>query len=166
MAFFTPDYLIFFKELAANNNKEWFDANRKRYETVVRDPFKEFITLLIDELSKRDASIDIQAKEAIFRINRDIRFSKDKTPYKLQNSAIISKEGRKNKNYPGIYLEFGPERLAFYGGIYMPDSKQTLKVRSFFKAHSKELQSLLFDANFKSNFGVKMFALVSLSERC
>lgn len=153
MAFFTPDYLNFFKELAANNNKEWFDANRKRYETVVRDPFKEFITLLIDALSKKDPSIDLQAKDAIFRINRDIRFSKDKTPYKLQNSALISKEGRKNKNYPGIYLEFGPEKLAFYGGIYMPDSKQTLKVRSFFKTQSRELESLLSDKNFKDNFG-------------
>ncbi|UCE93026.1 MAG: DUF2461 domain-containing protein [Flavobacteriaceae bacterium] len=153
MAFFTPDYLEFFKELAANNNKEWFDENRKRYETVVREPFKEFITLLIAELGKGDESLGLSAKDAIFRINRDIRFSKDKTPYKLQNSAILSKEGRKNKNYPGIYLEFGPERLAFYGGIYMPDSKQTLKVRSFFKAHARELQSLLSDKNFKHDFG-------------
>ncbi|MCA0933708.1 DUF2461 domain-containing protein [Lutimonas saemankumensis] len=153
MPFFTSDYLEFFKELAANNHKDWFDANRKRYETVVRDPFKEFITLLIDELAKRDSSIDILAKDAIFRINRDIRFSKDKTPYKLQNSAIISKEGRKNKNYPGIYLELGPERFAFYGGIYMPDPKQTLKVRSFFKEHSRELQSLLSEQNFRNNFG-------------
>ena len=137
MIYFEPDYLEFFKELAANNHKDWFDANRRRYETVVRDPFKNFISRLITEMSKTDPDLEIQAKDAIFRINRDIRFSKDKTPYKLNNSAIISKEGRKNKNYPGIYLEFGPEKLAFYGGIYMPDGEQTQKIRTFFKTIPK-----------------------------
>lgn len=153
MIYFEPDYLEFFKELAANNHKDWFDANRRRYETVVRDPFKNFISRLITEMSKTDPDLEIQAKDAIFRINRDIRFSKDKTPYKLNNSAIISKEGRKNKNYPGIYLEFGPEKLAFYGGIYMPDSEQTQKIRTYFKNHSKEFSSLLNEAGFKHVFG-------------
>jgi uncharacterized protein (TIGR02453 family) len=153
MAFFTQDYLEFFKELAANNHKEWFDQNRKRYETVVREPFKYFIGELIKELSKQDADLTLEAKDAIFRINRDIRFSKDKTPYKLQNSAIISKEGRKDKNYPGIYLEFGPEKLAFYGGIYMPDSKLTHKIRTFFAEHLEEFEELLRNVDFSSTFG-------------
>lgn len=153
MAFFIPDYLEFFKQLAANNNKEWFDIHRKRYETVVREPFKHFVSELILAMSKNDEELHLEAKDAIFRINRDIRFSKDKTPYKLNNSAIISREGRRNKNYPGIYIEFGPEKLAFYGGIYMPDSRQTLKVRSFFKEYAEEFQSLLSDKNFKNNFG-------------
>ena len=152
MQYFSEDYLEFFKELAGNNHKEWFDTHRKRYENVVREPFKIFIGDLIQAMSKNDSQLDVAPKDAIFRINRDIRFSKDKTPYKLNNSAIISKEGRKNKNYPGIYIEFGPEKLAFYGGIYMPDSKQTQKVRSFFMNHKDELSELLHHSSFKDTF--------------
>lgn len=153
MVYFSNDYLDFFKELAANNHKDWFDANRKRYETVVRDPFKQFISELINVMAKNDPDLNLEPKDAIFRINRDIRFSKDKTPYKLNNSAIISKKGRKDKNYPGIYLEFGPERLAFYGGFYMPDSKLTQKIRTYFSSHAKEFKSLLSDPGFTSSFG-------------
>ena len=153
MPHFSPDYLEFFKELAANNNKDWFDKNRKRYETVVREPFKDFIGELIDELSKKDASLDILPKDAIFRINRDIRFSKDKTPYKLNNSALISRAGRKDKNYPGVYLELGPEKLAFYGGVYMPDTKLTHKIRVYLDEHSDQLNTILEEGNFKSSFG-------------
>ncbi len=153
MVYFTQDYLEFFKELAANNHKDWFDTNRNRYETVVREPFKVFIGDLIKELAVNDPELDIQPKDAIFRINRDIRFSKDKTPYKLNNSAIISCKGRKDKNHPGIYIELGPEKLAFYGGIYMPDSKQIQKLRSYFTRHIKELGALIESVGFKDNFG-------------
>ena len=153
MQYFSQDYLEFFKELAANNHKDWFDTNRKRYEIVVREPFKEFIAELIKALSKSDSDLDIEPKEAIFRINRDIRFSKDKTPYKLSNSAIISSRGRKDKNHPGIYIEFGPEKLAFYGGIYMPDSKMVQKLRAYFKEHSKELDDIIEAPGFKDIFG-------------
>ena len=153
MAYFTPDYLQFFKELAANNNKDWFDKNRKRYESAVRDPFKSFVTELIGEMAKSDPELGIEAKDAIFRINRDIRFSKDKTPYKLNNSAVISPEGRKNKNHPGVYVEFGPEKLGFYGGIYMPSPEETQRVRTYILNHLEELQSVLDDPGFQKAFG-------------
>lgn len=153
MVYFTPDYLEFFKELAANNHKEWFDVNRKRYESVVRDPFKNFISELISVLSKSDPDLNIEAKDAIFRINRDIRFSKDKTPYKLNNSAIITPGGRKNRNHPGIYLEFGPEKMAFYGGIYMPSSKEVQKVREYIVENQDQMQGVLNASGFKDTFG-------------
>ena len=153
MAFFNKDYLDFFKELAANNNKEWFDKNRKRYEREVKEPFKNFVTELISAMAKDDSDLEIEAKDAIFRINRDIRFSKDKTPYKLNNSAIISREGRKNKNHPGVYIELGPEKLAFYGGIYVPDNKQIEKIRTYFSSHADDLTALLNETGFKHTFG-------------
>ncbi|MDC9724002.1 MAG: DUF2461 domain-containing protein [Urechidicola sp.] len=152
MYYFTKDYLQFFKDLAANNNKDWFDKNRKRYENIVREPFKIFITDLIDELSKEDAEIQITQKEAIFRINRDIRFSKDKTPYKLNNSAIISKGGRKDKSYPGIYVELGPEKLGVYGGVFGPDTQQVEKVRNYISKNTKEFNSLVSDKKFIKAF--------------
>ncbi len=120
MIYFTQDYLDFFKNLAANNHKQWFDENRKTYETVVREPFKLFIADVIKSVQEIDNGVALEPKNAIFRINRDVRFSKDKTPYKLFNSAIISKNGRKDKTYPGLYLELNPERLAIFGGVYMP----------------------------------------------
>ena len=153
MKYFTTDYLQFFKELAPNNNKDWFDLNRKRYENSVREPFKIFVTTLIDEVSKEDPEIQITQKEAIFRINRDIRFSKDKTPYKLNNSAIISKKGRKDKSYPGLYVELGPEKLGIYGGVFMPDTTQTLKVRNYISNNLKEFQAIVTDKKFIETFG-------------
>ncbi len=153
MGYFTQDYLDFFKELAANNNKEWFDNNRKRYENVVREPFKKFVSELITAMASQDPELDLEAKDAIFRINRDIRFSKDKTPYKLNNSAIISPRGRKDKNYPGIYIEFGPEKLAFYGGVYSPDSKQVEKIRTYFINNPDEAIAIMNDPAFKKTFG-------------
>jgi len=153
MAYFTPDYLEFFKELAPNNNKDWFDANRKRYETVVRDPFRDFVSDLIANIAAEEPELDLDARDAIFRINRDIRFSKDKTPYKLNNSAIISPEGRKNKNHPGIYIELGPEKMAFYGGIYMPSTAEIQKVRSYMVSNLDTLEQLLDAADFRETFG-------------
>ena len=153
MKYFTVDYLEFFKELAPNNNKDWFDINRKRYLSSVKEPFKKFVSDLIQEVAKLDNEVQIEAKDAIFRINRDIRFSKDKTPYKLNNSAIISKTGRKDKNYPGIYIELSPDKFRFYGGVYMPDTKQVQKIREAIVNQGDELNDILINKDFKSKFG-------------
>lgn len=152
MFYFTEAYLEFFKDLAANNHKKWFDTNRKTYESVVREPFKAFITDVIEAVRNIDPEVTVEPKNAIFRINRDIRFSKDKTPYKLFNSAIISKTGRKDKAYPGLYLELNPERLAIFGGIYMPDREQITKVRDHIIKESKQLISILSEKDFKQSF--------------
>ena len=153
MRYFSPDYLEFFKELAPNNNKEWFDKNRKRYLHTVKEPFKKFVTDLIHEFAKLDKEVQIEAKDAIFRINRDIRFSKDKTPYKLNNSAIISKSGRKDKNYPGIYIELSPDKFRFYGGVYMPDTKQIQRIREAIVNRGDEFNRILNAKDFRSIFG-------------
>ncbi len=153
MQYFTNDYLEFFKELAANNNKEWFDANRKRYENSVKKPFQRFIDDLIESLSKIDSEIQITSKEAVFRINRDIRFSNDKTPYKLNNSAVISKEGRADKTYPGLYIELGPEHLRIYGGLYMPSTSEIQKVREAIVNQLDYFKSITEKSSFKNSYG-------------
>ena len=119
MAFFTQDLLDFFIELAPNNNKDWFDENRKRYEKSVKEPFKDFVNHLIKKLTEIDPAFsEIEAKDCIFRINRDIRFSKEKQPYKLQVSAVVAPEGKKSKAINGVYFEISPEHLRIYGGVY------------------------------------------------
>lgn len=154
MAFFTPDFLQFFIELAPNNHKDWFDLNRKRYEKSVKEPFKDFVEHIIKEIAKTDASFkDLEAKDCIFRINRDIRFSKDKTPYKMNVSAVVAPEGKKSKAVNGVYFEFGPEHVRVYGGVYEIDKDDLLTVREGIANDLKGFQEAYSNPRFKKVFG-------------
>lgn len=154
MAWFSPDFNRFFKDLAKNNNKDWFDANRKRYETSVKKPFEAFVAEAIDRIAKHDTSMAaLQPKDAIFRINKDIRFSKDKTPYKLEASAIISPAGRKDHAVPGIYFALGPEAVKFYGGCYQPEKEQLRSIREAIVKDGKGFRKTIEGKAFKTLFG-------------
>jgi len=153
MAWFTADFNAFFKDLAKNNNKEWFDANRKRYEQSVKEPFVAFVSDAIKRIAKHDKSIQLEPKDAIFRINKDIRFSKDKTPYKLETSAIISPAGRKDHSVPGIYFAFGPEATKFYGGCYQPEKDQLSRIREAILRDGKGFRKAMDGKAFKTLFG-------------
>jgi len=152
--FFTEDYCQFFIELAANNHKDWFDLNRKRYEKSVKEPFKEFVQHLIVEFAKMDSAFsDLEAKDCIFRINRDIRFSADKTPYKLYSSAVISSGGKKSRSLSGVYIELTPEHVRVYGGVYEPDKEEIFEIRNHIASNLKEFNSLVEASDFKQLFG-------------
>ena len=154
MAFFNSDYLLFFQELAQNNHKEWFDLNRPRYEKNVKVPFRDFTQVAIDTIAKSDPLFkDLLAKDCVFRINRDIRFSKEKIPYKTMCSAMISPNGKKSKAINGIYFEFTPEHVRFYGGIYSIEKEDLYAVRAGIVANLKEFTALLEDAEFKKVYG-------------
>lgn len=153
MVYFTPDFLDFFKELAANNNKDWFAQNKKRYELSVKEPFNVFVQDVIDRAAKQDERYAGQAKDAVFRIYKDVRFSKDKTPYKLQMGAVIAPGGRKDTTSPGMYLELGPEHFRFYSGVYLPDKDVLQRMREHIMKHPDELDRLLADPKFKQHFG-------------
>lgn len=152
MAWFTPDFNKFFKDLARNNRKEWFDDNRERYETSVKKPFENFVAEAIARIAKHDKTAAITAKDAIFRINKDIRFSKDKTPYKLEASAIISPAGRKDHSVPGIYFAFGPEAVKFYGGCYQPEKEQLLAIRQAIMKDGKGFRKAISGKPFMTLF--------------
>ena len=151
--YFDKDFTLFFKELEKNNNKVWFDANRPRYEKNIKTPFFNFIEALIDEVSKIDKDLLIDPKAAIFRINKDVRFSKDKSPYKLHCSAAIAKGGRKDHVNPGFYLEFTANKIAYYSGIYMADTKTLKSIREYISDNNDEFNKLLKDKKFKTTFG-------------
>lgn len=154
MKLFEKDFLDFFKELAANNNKDWFDINRKRYETNIKNAFKTFVEAVIERLSKHDDSLkDLEAKNCIFRINRDIRFSNDKSPYKLHSSAVIGENGKKTKSGNGIYLELSPEHFRIYGGIYEINKDDLLIIREGIADNMNEFRKLYSDKKFKQYFG-------------
>ena len=152
---FTQDFIDFFKELAANNNREWFHANKKRYEISVKITFNSFVQLVLDELAKTDVRYaELSPKDCVFRINRDIRFSKDKSPYKLQMGAIITRGGRKNMHgEPGMYLEFTPEHLRLYSGFYMPEKETLHRIREYIIGQPEQLEEALNGRKFKDRFG-------------
>ena len=154
MAFFTTDYLNFFIELAANNNKDWFDLNRKRYEQNVKKPFSDFVQHLIHSLAKKDAAFnELEVKNCIFRINRDIRFSKDKTPYKMMCSAVVTPDGKKSKAVNGVYFEFGPEHMRVYGGVYEIDKEDLETVRDAIAQDISKFQKAYKNPLFLKTFG-------------
>lgn len=152
MIYLEKEYLDFFNELSENNSKIWFDENRKRYEKFVKKPFENLITDLIAELNLIDLKITMQTKDALFRINRDIRFSKDKTPYKTHLSAFISAGGKKDNAYPGYYIQIGNEGIALAGGIYQADKDIIQKFRTYIANNLDEFQKLTNDKNFKKYF--------------
>ncbi|MBI1287802.1 MAG: TIGR02453 family protein [Flavobacteriales bacterium] len=153
MPYFTPDFLDFFKELAANNNRDWFTENKKRYERSVKEPFNVFVQDVIDRAAKTDDRFAGLAKDAVFRIYKDVRFSKDKTPYKLQMGAVIAPGGKKDVTSPGMYLELGPEHFRFYSGVYLPDKDVLQRIREYILKNLTELDKLLSDKKFVENFG-------------
>ena len=153
MQWFTDDFNKFFKDLAKNNNKEWFDRNRDRYEGSVKRPFEAFVAELIKRIGKLDPEVKIEPREAIFRINKDIRFSKDKIPYKMSSTALISRGGRKDHGDPGIYFELGPEHVQIYGGSYAPEKEQLQRIRSKIAADPKGFRKLYSAKEFISHFG-------------
>ena len=154
MSFFQKDFLDFFIELAPNNNKDWFDLNRKRYENSVKEPFKNFVNHIISKLAEIDPTFkELEAKDCIFRINRDIRFSKDKQPYKMQVSAIVSPLGKKSKAINGVYFELGPEHLRVYGGVYEIGKDDLLTVREGIAENIGEFQKTYNNPLFVKTFG-------------
>lgn len=154
MAFFSKDFVAFFKELSANNNKEWFDLNRKRYELEIKEPFKKFVQLLIDRMGKKyPEMIGLQSKDCIFRINRDVRFSKDKIPYKTSVSAVIGEGGKKSKNGRGFYFELTPDYVRIYGGIYEMEREDLMVLREDISYSLDKFKAAYSDPRFIHVYG-------------
>lgn len=154
MSFFKQDYLDFFMELAPNNNKDWFDANRKRYEQNVKKPFQDFVSHLIQKISVKYPEFkELEAKDCLFRINRDIRFSKDKAPYKLMMSAVVAPGGKKSRAINGVYFELTPEHVRIYGGVYEVEKEDMLLIREGIAAKPTEFKKLYTDKAFTKLFG-------------
>lgn len=119
---FTSETIRFFKDLEINNNKEWFDANRKIYEINVRGKMKELCEALAPAMKNIDMDFDLRSQRCISRINRDIRFSKDKSPYKthLWLAFMHPVKSEEWVSYPGFFLEFNAHAYTIGMGMYQP----------------------------------------------
>jgi uncharacterized protein (TIGR02453 family) len=147
-----PQTLKFLTQLKKNNNKPWFDAHRAQYEAA-RIDFSNFIQLVIDALQKTDTTITgMSSKECLFRINRDIRFSKNKQPYKTNFGASIKRGGRKS-GFAGYYFHCEPGQSFIGGGLWMPEAAQLKNVRQEIDYNWEEFQSILQEKSFKKIYG-------------
>jgi uncharacterized protein (TIGR02453 family) len=153
MAYFGQEYIDFFRGLSRNNRRDWFLAHKAEYERYVKQPFHDFVAELIEQIAARDPSVAIDPKDAIFRIARDTRFSKDKTPYKTWMAAVIKRGGRNDTRYPGIFFQFGADRVDIGGGIYQPDKRALAKIRQAIASDGAALARALKGKSFKEVFG-------------
>lgn len=144
--------LEFLAQLSKNNNKEWFDKNRSSYE-MAKNNFKGFVEELILNVSKFDSSIKhLEAKDCIFRINRDVRFSKNKEPYKNNFGAILSPGGKKSFS-AGYYFQLQPNASFVAGGVWQPPSPQINAIRQEIDYNAKEFKKIIGSKEFKKYFG-------------
>ncbi|MEP7320273.1 MAG: DUF2461 domain-containing protein [Saprospiraceae bacterium] len=153
MAYFEESFIKYFKSLKKNNNKEWFDKNKTLYENKVKKPFEHLVGDIIAKMQKLHPGFHCEIKDAIFRINRDVRFSNDKTPYKTYVSAAIVHGGRKNMVDPGLYIQITQGGLEIVGGVYMPDKEQLHRIRSAVQTQPKQVKKLSEDKKFTNLFG-------------
>ncbi len=151
-----PSTLKFLKDLKKNNTKPWFDQHRQQYETAKTD-FQSLVADLITSIARFDPPVgNLMVKECLFRINRDVRFSKDKSPYKSHMAGYFNKGGKKSTG-AGYYLHIEPGRIFAAGGMWMPLPPGLVKIRQEIDYSFVEWKRLTGNANFKKIFteGVK-----------
>ncbi len=148
----TNEALQFLGDLIANNNTEWMHANKKRYESYKKD-YHNFIASILAAIKPLDKSLEsLEVKNCTFRINRDIRFSKDKSPYKT-NMGVWLTQNKFRKNSPGYYIHFEKGKSFIAGGVWCPEAHELKSIRKEIAFFHDDLESILKDKNFKKEFG-------------
>lgn len=142
----------FLSNLKKNNNREWFEKNKEKY-LAAKENVEEFSNELISFISTFDKSIaGLTHKDCVFRIYRDVRFSKNKAPYKTNMGASINSGGRKAMT-AGYYIHIEPSKSFLAGGVWMPPSDQLKKIRQEIDYNGKQFHKILDDKAFKKYFG-------------
>jgi uncharacterized protein (TIGR02453 family) len=143
--------LRFLKDLKKNNNKPWFEKNKDAFLAAKEDT-ERFAGLLIEGLGRKDPSIaTLQPKDCVFRIYRDVRFSKDKTPYKPNMGVFINKGGKKAPS-AGYYFHCEPGQNRMGGGLWMPMAPELNKVRQEIDYNFAEWARIVHHRTFKALF--------------
>lgn len=155
---FSKETFKFLHGLKKNNNKEWFEAHRDEYERSLREPSKALAYAMGQYFRSHDMPVSGSAKTSLFRINRDIRFSKDKSPYKTHIGLSFPLEGMKKEEWCGYYIGFEPAKsgkgMHVYvgGGVYMPMPPYLKRIRAKIANDHTALKKLLAAPAFKKRF--------------
>lgn len=153
---FPKDFLAFFREIAKNNDREWFEANRHRYEESVKEPLRSFIAAMDIPLGRfADCFLADPRPQggSMFRIYRDTRFSRDKSPYKDNGACQFRHMAGKDAHAIGYYVHLSPKEVFFGGGIWVPPSPQLHKVREAIVADPERWKAITRAPAFRRRFG-------------
>lgn len=150
MSQITKTTLQFLKELKQNNNRDWFEENKKRYQSS-HEEVANFAEAVLQELNKFDSIETISGKKSLFRIYKDIRFSKDKTPYKTNRSGSYRRAGEDRRG--GYYFSIEPGNTMIGGGFYQPNSDDLLHIRKQIELDATPLRKVIQSKKFKDYFG-------------
>ncbi|MGD0189706.1 MAG: DUF2461 domain-containing protein [Rhizomicrobium sp.] len=152
---FPRDFFVFFRELKANNNRVWFEDNKQRFRDSVQAPMSEFIAAMAPRLKKISKHFTADPRPnggSMFRIYRDVRFAKDKRPYKEHAACHFRHSLGKDVHAPGFYMHFAPDDVRFGGGLWMPPPDALGKIRGAIAAKPAAWKKVLTNKSFASHF--------------
>jgi len=146
--------LEFLEKLKHNNNKEWFNTHRSEY-LYSKTNFENFVQSLINEITKFEPIMKgLEVKSCVFRINRDVRFSNDKSPYKTNMGAFMVRGGKKNGDkYAGYYFHIEPGKSMLAGGAYIPPAPWLTAIREKINDEPEKLLLIINNPDFRKHFG-------------
>lgn len=157
------DYFEFFRELSTNNDREWFEDNKLRFKQSVQEPLVAFVEAMAPRLAKLSEHFVADPRlngGSIFRIYKDVRFSKDKKPYKTNGGVQFRHAQGKDAHAPGFYVHIAPDEVFFGGGIWMPPAPALLKIREAIREDSPGWREAAHGSSFRKRFdGVRGDAL-------
>lgn len=155
---FPKDFFKFFTELKANNNRDWFATNKPRYVDSVVTPMTEFIIAIAPHLKGISRFYRADPKPhggSMFRIYRDARFSKDKSPYKTHAACHFRHQAGKDAHAPGFYVHIETDGIHFGGGIWTPPSRQLTMIRDFIADNPAAWDKLIKSKSIKDSGGIR-----------
>lgn len=153
--YFTPQTMTFLRKLALHNQRDWFELNKMVYEETVRTPALQFITDIADDLALLSPHFLAQPKKvggSLMRVHRDVRFGKDKRPYKTNIGIQFRHEQGKDVHAPGFYVHIEPGECFVGAGIWHPDAPALGKVRDVIAEQGHKWQAAINPKNFKKHY--------------
>jgi uncharacterized protein (TIGR02453 family) len=145
--------LQFLKSLKRNNRRDWFQKHKSEYEESVQDPMEAIVEAIAPELEKFAPELQASRKVSLYRIYRDTRFSKDKSPYKTHVAAVFPPSGLERHQGAGLYFHVGPGEFLIGGGLYSPEPQDLLAVRDRIAKQYRQLETILTALRFRKLFG-------------
>jgi len=150
---FSPKALAFLRSLARHNRRAWFQPRKEEYETLIKLPMMELVSALNAEFLRFAPQYITAPQKATYRIYRDTRFSKDKTPYKTHIAGIFPRETAVKREGAVFYFHFTPKELLVFSGVYMPEREELLAYRALIRDHHEELEGILKNKALRRNVG-------------
>ncbi len=150
---FPPETRKFLRNLKRNNRREWFQPRKETFDEVVKTPMTELVLALGEAMRDFAPELNTDPKKAVYRIYRDTRFSKDKTPYKTWIAAVFSPRGFPKHSAAGAYFHIGPDEILTGGGIYSPGPPELRALRQHIGDGAEELRAILGSGTFRKTFG-------------